>query len=76
MKEIKVGDCLRNKHTGAIWTVVKVETIKTGVNTYIVWDVANENFEKMRFNNEYLQHYDLVNENDYLYGIDYPIEEE
>ena len=36
MEKIKIGDCLRNKHTGAIWTVVKVETIKTGVNTYIV----------------------------------------
>lgn len=61
MKEIKVGDNLKNKHTDAIWTVVKVETIKTGSKTYVVYEVANENFETMRFNNEYLIHYDSEN---------------
>lgn len=59
MKEIKVGDNLKNKHTDVIWTVVKVETIKTGSKTYVVYEVANENFETMRFNNEYLIHYDI-----------------
>jgi len=76
MKEIEVGDNLKNKHTDAIWTVVKVETIKTGLKTYIVYDLANENFETIRFNSEYLQHYELINKHDYLYGIEYPLEEE
>lgn len=61
MKEIEVGDNLKNKHTDAIWTVVKVETIETGSKTYVVYEVANENFETMRFNNEYLIHYDIEN---------------
>tara|TARA_R100000005_G_C4935385_1_gene162394 strand:- start:455 stop:655 length:201 start_codon:yes stop_codon:yes gene_type:complete len=61
MKEIKVGDNLKNKHTDATWTVVKVETVRTGSKTYVVYEVANENFETMRFNNEYLIHYDIEN---------------
>jgi DNA-directed RNA polymerase specialized sigma54-like protein len=52
------GQRIRNKNTNVVWTVIAVNRI--GNKT--VWEIANAAFSTIRFNQDYVQHYEIVEE--------------
>ena len=49
------GQRIRNKNTNVVWTVIEVRRI--GNKT--VWEIANAAFSTIRFNQDYVQHYEI-----------------
>jgi hypothetical protein len=52
-----IGSRLVNVHTKVVWTVVKVDEVENYPDNLTVWTLANNSFEDMRVNAEYLRHY-------------------
>lgn len=57
---MKLGQIIKNIHTGKTYTVVGVDCIKYEDANIMVYEIANDNFESHRFNSHYLKHYELV----------------
>lgn len=53
-----IGERIKNKNTDIVWTVVAVELAIPNVT---VWEIANDAFETVRFNQDYLSHYERYN---------------
>ena len=58
---MKVGQKIRNVHTFKIYTIVDIEKVAFyGDSTKTVYTVSDNNFESHRFNEDYLSHYMVV----------------
>ncbi len=57
MSMFTVGNRLRNKHTGDEYTVCEVIVMDFGLTVY---EVASDELQTMRFNQDYVQHYEVI----------------
>ncbi len=57
MSMFTVGNRLRNKHTADEYTVCEVIVMDFGLTVY---EVASDELQTMRFNQDYVQHYEVI----------------
>ena len=58
---MKIGDIIENIHTAKTYTVIGIDIIKNSGEEIVVYEVANDNFESLRFNASYIKHYKIIN---------------
>ena len=54
---MKIGQKIRNIHTNKAYTIIEIDERSSG---FTVYEVANEEFELHRFNTNYTQHYEVI----------------
>jgi len=57
MSMFRVGNRLKNKHTGQEYTVCEIIVMDFGLTFY---EIATDSMQTLRFNQEYCQHYEVI----------------